>query len=40
MSDESCNCGCSTKPETETTEECNCGCGSSSEAEPKEESVA
>lgn len=27
MSDESCNCGCNTKQETETTEECTCGCG-------------
>ena len=27
MSDESCNCGCNTKPDTEKTEECTCGCG-------------
>ena len=27
MSDESCNCGCNTKPEVEKTEECTCGCG-------------
>jgi hypothetical protein len=28
MSDESCNCGCNTKPQEEKTEECTCGCGS------------
>ena len=27
MSDESCNCGCNSKPEAEKTEECTCGCG-------------
>lgn len=26
MSDESCNCGCATKPENDTSE-CTCGCG-------------
>jgi hypothetical protein len=25
MSDESCNCGCATKPE-DRTDECTCGC--------------
>jgi hypothetical protein len=39
MSDESCNCGCSTKPATETTDECTCGC-QSSEKQSTEESVA
>ena len=29
MSDESCNCGCNTKPEAEKTDECTCGCGTS-----------
>ena len=27
MSDESCNCGCNTKPQEEKTEQCTCGCG-------------
>lgn len=27
MSDDSCNCGCNTKPQEEKTEECTCGCG-------------
>ena len=27
MSDDSCNCGCNTKPEDDKTEECTCGCG-------------
>lgn len=28
MSDDSCTCGCNTKPEVEKTEEeCTCGCG-------------
>ena len=28
MSDDGCNCGCSTKPEpvTETSDDCTCGC--------------
>ncbi len=26
MSDESCNCGCNSKPENEKSEECTCGC--------------
>lgn len=28
MTDDSCNCGCNTKPDVEKTEECTCGCGS------------
>jgi hypothetical protein len=40
MSDESCTCGCSTSPPTETTDECTCGCGSTAEKEPKEGVVA
>jgi hypothetical protein len=27
MSDESCTCGCNSKPEAEKAEECTCGCG-------------
>ncbi len=27
MSNEPCNCGCSTPQIVEKTEECNCGCG-------------
>ncbi len=29
MSDDSCNCGCATKPE-DRTDECTCGCGEKS----------
>jgi hypothetical protein len=28
MSDDSCNCGCNSKPENDKTDECTCGCGS------------
>ena len=34
MSDETCNCGCNTKPESEKAEECQCGCAGQ-EAEKK-----
>lgn len=27
MSDDSCTCGCNTKPDAEKTDECTCGCG-------------
>ena len=39
MSDESCNCGCSSTPAetTKTTEQCNCGCGERSQEQPKKE---
>ena len=37
MTDESCNCGCNTKP-ADATDECTCGCGTSgADQEPKEE---
>jgi hypothetical protein len=37
MSDDSCNCGCSTTPEpaTEPADDCACGCECCGEAEPK-----
>jgi hypothetical protein len=40
MSDDSCACGCSTKPEDETKDECTCGCQSSAEQEPKADTLA
>ena len=38
MSDEGCNCGCSTKPEpvNETNDDCTCGCERSGEAKPSD----
>ncbi len=35
MSDDSCNCGCNTPPQTETTDDCTCGCECCGDAEPK-----
>ena len=29
MSDDSCTCGCNTKPDNDKTDECTCGCGTS-----------
>ena len=42
MSEDSCNCGCSAKPEIEirTPEDCGGGCGGTGEKEPKEDVVA
>ena len=41
MSDESCNCGCNSTPETETkkSDDCSCGCGGTGETESKEDAV-
>jgi hypothetical protein len=42
MSEESCTCGCSTKPETDTrnSDDCTCGCGATGAQEPTRDVVA
>ena len=37
MSDDSCTCGCTTTPATETKDQCGCGCAGGAANEPKEE---
>ena len=39
MSEEPCNCGCSSEPAAEKTDTCTCGC-SDSQKEQKDEAVA
>ena len=40
MSDDSCGGGCSTPPQTETTDDCACGCECRGEQEPTRDAVA
>lgn len=39
MSDESCTCGCATKPAEKTSDDCTCGCNRS-EKESKDGAIA